>query len=130
MTSSTGLGFLLRTLRDERRLSLSEVAELSKVDKAYIHRLESGEKTSPSEETVKKLRRVLKPDERRSEFLDYLVSHSNSHAALVEAALNDPGISLQAFAAADGASFRGAPLEPSELLRKMQEILNMSSNSG
>ena len=62
--AQTGLGIALRTLRERRTLSLREVGQLSTVDHAYVHRLETGEKTSPSHELVAKLLKVLKPDER------------------------------------------------------------------
>jgi len=38
----------LRLFREERTLSLRELSTLSGVDHAYIHRLESGDKTAPS----------------------------------------------------------------------------------
>jgi transcriptional regulator with XRE-family HTH domain len=60
----TGLGVALKTVRERRTLSLREVSQLSTVDHAYVHRLETGEKTSPSQELVGKLLKVLKPDQR------------------------------------------------------------------
>ena len=62
--SQTGLGVALKTLRERRTLSLREIGQLSSVDHAYVHRLESGEKTNPSSDLVEKLLRVLKPVER------------------------------------------------------------------
>ena len=60
----TGLGVAIKTLRERRTLSLREIGQLSSVDHAYVHRLESGEKTNPSLDLVEKLLRVLKPGER------------------------------------------------------------------
>ena len=60
----TGLGVALKTLRERRTLSLREIGQLSSVDHAYVHRLETGEKTNPSEDLVEKLLKVLKPGER------------------------------------------------------------------
>lgn len=128
--AGSGLGFLLRNLRDSRGLSLREASELAKLDHAYIHRLEAGEKSSPSDEALKKLIKVLKPNPHQAELLDYLVSHSNTNPKLVEAALNHPEFSIQAFAAVDGASFRGIPLEPVEMLTRMQQLLDSERQGG
>ena len=53
--SETALGFLLRELRKDRGHTLREVSQLSAVDHAYVQRLETGEKTSPSDEVLAKL---------------------------------------------------------------------------
>lgn len=128
--ADSGLGFLLRKLRNNRGLSLREVSELAKLDHAYIHRLEAGEKFSPSDKALKKLIRVLKPDPQQAELLDYLVSHSNANPRLVEAVLDHPEFSIQAFAAVDGVSFRGIPLEPVEMLKRMQHLLDGERQGG
>ena len=49
------LGIWLKDLRGRRDLSLREVAERSKVDHAYIFRLETGAKEAPSEDVIDKL---------------------------------------------------------------------------
>ena len=50
----SALGVLLRSLRDGRGLNLRELGLLAEVDHAYIYRLETGAKESPSEEVLSK----------------------------------------------------------------------------
>jgi transcriptional regulator with XRE-family HTH domain len=76
--SDTGLGLLLRKLRERRDLSVREVGQLSAVDHAYIYRLETGEKQSPSAEILGRLLRVLKPDAREAEMAKWLVEHESN----------------------------------------------------
>ncbi|MFD1840348.1 helix-turn-helix domain-containing protein [Paracidovorax cattleyae] len=105
--SQTGLGVALKTLRERRTLSLREIGQLSSVDHAYVHRLESGEKTNPSPDLVEKLLRVLKPGERDCALLMWLVDHAEADPRLVEFVLNDPSISIDIFSAAAGVRHRG-----------------------
>jgi len=53
------VGFTLKRLRNSKRLSLDQLAERAKVDRATIWRLEQGHDTNPREETIKKLARAL-----------------------------------------------------------------------
>ena len=78
------LGFLLQTLREERRLSLRELAQLASVDHAYIYRLETGDKESPSDDVLSKLIRALKVEKREADILRYLAKHTETDAALVQ----------------------------------------------
>ena len=73
--AQTGLGVALRKLREQRTLSLREMSQLSTVDHAYVHRLETGEKTRPSAELVGKLLKVLKPTEREASIVKWLADH-------------------------------------------------------
>lgn len=105
--SQTGLGVALKTLRERRTLSLREIGQLSSVDHAYVHRLESGEKTNPSADLVEKLLRVLKPGERDAALVMWLVDHAEADPRLVEFVLNDPSISIDIFSAATGLGIVG-----------------------
>lgn len=105
--SKTGLGVALKTLRERRTLSLREIGQLSSVDHAYVHRLESGEKTNPSSDLVEKLLRVLKPVERDAALVMWLVGHEEADPRLVEFVLNDPSITIDIFSAAAGVRHRG-----------------------
>ena len=67
--SSSAFGVVLRRLRDGRGLSLREVSQLSRLDHAYVHRLETGEKEAPSDETLGRLFRALKPTKRHERIL-------------------------------------------------------------
>ena len=104
---TNGLGAALRKLRDRRTLSVRELGKLSKVDHAYIHRLETGEKTSPSPELIGKLLKVLKTNERDSAIVRWLTDHPDTNPELVEFALDDQGIEVLVFTVAAGARHRG-----------------------
>jgi len=105
--AQTGLGVALRTLRERRTLSLREMSQLSSVDHAYVHRLETGEKTSPSHELVGKLLKIFKPTERDTEIVKWLVDHPDADPSLVEYVLADSNIDAEIFTAAAGVRHHG-----------------------
>lgn len=118
----TGLGIALRTLRERRALSLREVGQLSSVDHAYVHRLETGEKDNPSQDLVEKLLKVLKPGDRDSAIVMWLVDHADADSALVEFVLKDPSISIDIFSAAAGVRHRGnARPDPKTLITRIKK---------
>ena len=120
--SQTGLGVALKTLRERRTLSLREIGQLSSVDHAYVHRLESGEKTNPSADLVEKLLKVLKPGERDAALVMWLVDHAEADPRLVEFVLNDPSISIDIFSAAAGVRHRGnVRPDPATLIARIQK---------
>lgn len=119
--AQTGLGVALKTLRERRTLSLREIGQLSSVDHAYVHRLESGEKTNPSPDLAEKLIRVLKPSERDASLIMWLVDHADTDPRLVEFVLQDPSISIDIFSAAAGVRHRGnARPDPATLIARIQ----------
>ena len=121
----TGLGVALKTLRERRTLSLREIGQLSSVDHAYIHRLETGEKTNPSKDLVAKLLRVLKPGERDAALLMWLVDHADADPNLVEFVLHDPSISIDIFSAAAGVRHRGnARPDPATLIARIKKAFD------
>lgn len=125
----TGLGAALKLLRDRRTLSLREVSQLSTVDHAYVHRLECGEKINPSRETLGKLLRVLKPDEREAQIVTWLVEHAEASPELVEAALADATIDIDVFTAAAGMRHRGsARPDPATLFARVKRYLSDEDN--
>ena len=101
--SDTGLGVLLRNLRERRDLSVREVGQLSGVDHAYIYRLETGEKQSPSPEVLGRLLRVLKADARETEMAKWLAEHE-SNPEWVAHVLATPDLTAEMFEM--GASIR------------------------
>lgn len=122
--SDTGLGTALRKLRDRRTLSVREVGKLSEIDHAYIHRLESGEKTSPSKELVGKLLKVLKANERDAAIVNWLSEHPDANPDLVAFVLDDPVIDLDVFTMAAGARHRGgARPDPATLIQRVMRAL-------
>ena len=119
----SAFGLLLQSLREERRLSLRELAQLAEVDHAYIYRLETGNKDSPSDEVLSKLVRALKPGKRESDMLRYLAKHTKTDSALVMHVLKYPTISFEIFASAAGAVFRGSKRpDPPELIERIRKI--------
>jgi len=123
MTQSA-LGALLHNLREKRKLSLRELAQLADIDHAYIYRLETGDKISPSEEVLSKLIRALKPDKREALMLRYLAKYPETDKALVMYVIDDPSISFEIFTSTAGAAFRGStrPDYP-KLIQRVKKIL-------
>jgi len=126
-----GLGFLLKALRERRDLSLRELAQLAGIDHAYIYRLETGDKESPSAEAVSKLIRALKPGRREADMLRYLAEHTETDATLVAHVLRDPTIGFDIFASVASAVFRGSarPDYP-KLIERVRKILGEEEGNG
>ena len=64
-----GFGALLHIVRNrfgQRGMSLTELAKRTGLDKAYLHRLEAGERDNPSWRTVMLIARALELSERRT----------------------------------------------------------------
>ena len=95
-------------MRDERGLNLRELGLLAEVDHAYIYRLETGAKESPSEEVLSKLIRALKAGKREALMLRYLAEHPTTDSALVKLALMDKTVTYDIFAVTAGSAFRGS----------------------
>lgn len=93
----TALGFLLRELRSERTLNLRELAQLADVDHAYIQRLETGAKSSPSDEVLAKLAKALRAPKREAEMLPYLARNPDTAVSLVEFVRSEPSVSFGDF---------------------------------
>ena len=126
-----GLGLLLQSLREERKLSLRELAQLSDVDHAYIYRLENGDKGSPSEDVLLKLIRALKVGRREADMLRYLARHTETDSTLVALVLKDPTISYEIFASAASAAFRGsARPDYAKLIERVRRILAEENGNG
>jgi HTH-type transcriptional regulator, competence development regulator len=125
------LGFLLRSLREERGLSLRELGLLADVDHAYIYRLETGAKESPSGEILTKLARALKAGKREADMLRYLAAHAATDSGLVAYVLKDPTVTYEIFAAAAGAAFRGtARPDYAKLIERIRRILSEEDGGG
>lgn len=120
----TGLGLALRTLRERRTLTLRELSQLADVDHAYVHRLETGEKTSPSSEVMAKLLKVLKPTERNAEITRWLVDHPDTDSELVSYTLATEDVELHEFTMAAGVRHRGAGRpDPATLIERVRRAL-------
>ena len=119
----TALGVLLEHLRELRGFSLRDLADLSKVDHAYIYRLEKGDKESPSDEVLSRLIRPLKAPARDADMLRYLAEHTETDPGLVKHVLADPTISYDVFAMVAGAAHRGTKPDYAKLIARARAIL-------
>ncbi len=119
----TALGTWLKDLRERRSMSLREVAERSRVDHAYIYRLETGTKEAPSEEVVDKLISALTPPERDAEILRFLVNHTNLDVKLVEFVRGDPSITFDQFHMLTTVVNRGARPDYATSLARIRKFM-------
>ena len=119
----SALGTWLKDLRDRRDLSLREVAERSKVDHAYIFRLETGAKEAPSEEVINKLVTALTPSKRDVEILRFLVAHANIDVKLIDFVREDPDISFDEFHMLTTVVNRGARPNYATSLSRIRKFL-------
>lgn len=106
--AESAFGIFLRKLRDRRRLSLRELAQLAGIDHAYVYRLETGEKESPSDDTLTKLIRALKAAKREGEMLRFLAGNQSVSAGLAEYALDDQTVSPEELKMAAHMAYRGS----------------------
>lgn len=119
------LGEALRFCRERRELSLREAGQLADVDHAYIHRLETGQKESPSTEVLERLIKVLKPSARDADILAYLLDHPSGDASLVRYVLENPSVPIETFEVAYGVRHRGATRpEPRVLIERAQKVID------
>jgi HTH-type transcriptional regulator, competence development regulator len=101
--AQSGLGLLLRKLREARDLSSRELGQLADIDHTYVYRLETGEKQSPSDELLARLLRVLKADPRVIEMAQYAAAN-DVNADWVAHVLSKPDLTAEMFEM--GASMR------------------------
>src|SRR5580658_2047451 len=115
-------GSALRHFREERTLSLRELATLSGVDHAYIHRLEAGDKTAPSPDVLEKLARGLKLTVHKRRVLELLGATGGMDANLFELALELPQ-RYDLVKVAATMSFRGSrPGSKADWVEKLNQI--------
>jgi HTH-type transcriptional regulator, competence development regulator len=100
-------GELLKRFREERQFTLRDLGKLSEVDHAYVYRLETGEKSTPSEDTIKALTKALKLDSRKAHMLSFLAVQE-APSGLVEIVLDEPEHDLADFESVAAMSHRGA----------------------
>lgn len=126
-----GLGFLLQHLREQRRMSLRELSQLADIDHAYIHRLERGEKGSPSEDVLLRLIRALKAERREADMLRFLAAHPETTQDLVVEVMKNSTVTYDEFTAAAGMVFRGR-VRPdyAQLLARVRRILSEENGHG
>ncbi len=129
--SAPALGSVLRALRERRGLSLRELGQLAEVDHAYIHRLETGAKESPSEDVLAKLTRALKAEKRDNLILKYLAEHPDIDVGLAMHVLDDQSITFDVFAGATSLAFRGSGRpDYKKMLERVRRILGEDGRHG
>jgi transcriptional regulator with XRE-family HTH domain len=116
----SALGYLLKKLREQRGLSLRELARLAEVDHAYIYRLEAGDREEPSSGILGKLTRSLKPGKRETDMLQFLAQSGGTSPELVRLVLQDPTISFNVFTGVAGLAFRGQRPNYPELIARVR----------
>lgn len=104
----SALGFLLREMRSERGLTLREVAQLADIDHAYVQRLETGAKASPSDDVLRKLAKALRASKREIEMLSYLAKNPDAAGSLIEFVRKDLAITFEEFRGLATFAHRGA----------------------
>lgn len=119
----SALGVLLRYLREERRFSLRNLAQLVDIDHSYIYKLESGDKESPSDEVLARLIKHLKPGTREAEMLRFLAHHPEADVEVTEYSLKEPSVKFEHFASAAIMRFRGARPDPKTLIERVRDIV-------
>ncbi len=115
-------GYALIRFREERGLSLRELGKLCEIDHAYIHRLEKGEKTAPSDEVVDSISRTLKLTPRRVNLLRKLVGKT-VNTQLIDVFIEDEERSLDLLEPLSQMSFRGTRPESLDDWRRLADRL-------
>ncbi len=126
----SALGRWLRGLREDRGLSLRDLAQRGEVDHAYIHRLETGAKESPSPDVINKLIAALVPPTREADILRFLATHPNVDAELAEFARGDKGVSAQEFHMLTTVVNRGTRSNYATSLARIRRIMQEEDDDG
>jgi transcriptional regulator with XRE-family HTH domain len=100
------------------------VAEQSDVDHAYIYRLETGAKESPSAEVLDKLIAGLMPSERNVEILRFLSSHPNIDPGLVAFAQANDDVTPEEFHMLTTVVNRGARPDYATSLARIRRFMS------
>ena len=128
----SALGHWLKALRDDRRLSLREVSQRGEVDHAYIYRLETGAKESPSAEVINKLIAALTPSARDAEILRFLASHPNVNVdgGLADFVRQDASITPAEFHMLTTVVNRGARADYATSLTQIRRLMQEEDDDG
>ena len=130
MANVSALGAQLRFLREERGLSLRELGRLADVDHAYIHRLETGGKESPSADVIGRLAKALKAARRDVDILLYLAAHPDTPVELVTLATKDSSITYDVFTGAASMAFRGRRPNFEQIIQRVRSFLDEDGGHG
>jgi hypothetical protein len=106
------------------------LAQRGEVDHAYIHRLETGAKESPSPDVINKLIAALVPPTREADILRFLATHPNVDAELAEFARGDKGVSAQEFHMLTTVVNRGTRSNYATSLARIRRIMQEEDDDG
>ena len=120
----SALGGWLKGLRDDRGWSLRELAQRADVDHAYVYRLETGAKESPSGEVIDKLIVALTPSPRNAEILRFLAAHPKVDPGLAEFARGDASVSPQEFHMLTTVVNRGARADYTTSIARIRKFMS------
>jgi transcriptional regulator with XRE-family HTH domain len=120
----SALGTWLKGLREDRGWSLREVAHRADVDHAYVYRLETGAKESPSGEVIDKLIVALTPSPRDVEILRFLAGQPNVDPGLANFARGDASVSPQEFHMLTTVVNRGARADYATSLARIRKFMS------
>ena len=122
--ADTALGLIIRFFRDRKGLSLRELGRQIDVDHAYIHRLERGDKHTPSLKLLERLVAALNVSEREKQILLVAVQAPDSDPALAQYALENDDVTPDEYRTAASVAFRGTGRpDPESLIKKVRLIL-------
>lgn len=120
----SALGHWLKRSREDRGLSLREVAQRGEVDHAYIYRLETGAKEAPSEDVVARLASALALSARDREVLAFLAAaNPNIDPNLLEFVRSDPAVAVDEFHMLATVVNRGARPDYATSLARVRRIM-------
>jgi len=119
----TALGGWLKGLRERGDLSLRDLAQRSDIDHAYIYRLETGAKESPSDEVVTKLTSALSLTDRDAEIFRFLATHPNTDINIVNFVRENPGVTFTEFHMLTTVVNRGSQPDFATSLARIRRIL-------
>lgn len=119
----SALGFLLKKLREYQKLTLRDVAQRGGVDHAYVYRLETGDKESPSDEVMKKLCAALAVTPREAQMLRFLASRPGTEVGLVDFAWQDRSVTADELEMLATVVNRGARPDYATSLKRIRRIL-------
>ena len=124
----SALGRWLKGLREDRGLSLREVAHRAGVDHAYVHRLETGAKEDPSGEVIEKLITALTPSPRDAEILRVLAGLPNVDPGLTDFARADHTVSAREVHVLTTVVNRGARADYATSLARIRKFMSEDEN--
>lgn len=120
----SALGGWLKRLRADRGWSLREVAQRADIDHAYVYRLETGAKESPSSEVIDNLIVALTPSPRDAEILHFLAAHPTVDPGLAEFARENTSVSPQEFHMLTTVVNRGARADYATSLVRIRKFMS------